>query len=61
MLSLKSVGYFTMRNSTYVSLLHFSSEMQQSKEGQAGSPAAARAHSCFSHFITEKLYSKQRF
>lgn len=61
MLLLKSVGYFTMRNSTYVSLLHFSSEMQQSKEDQTGSPAAAHTHSYFSHFITEKSYSEQRF
>lgn len=61
MLLLKSVGYFIMRSLTHVSLLHFSSEMQQGKGGQTGSPAAARTHSYFSRFITEKSDSEQRF
>ena len=60
MLLLKSVGQFIMRNLTYGSLLHFSSERQQSEEGQTGSPAAAPTHSYFSHVITEKSHSESR-
>lgn len=54
MLLLKSVGYFIMRNLTCVSLLHFSGETQQSKDGQTG-PCP------FPHFITQNSCGEQPF